>query len=79
MKIRIETDKYTFNEAFKELQCDLPELISMYDKILHEMNINKCMAWTCTDKTSIKIIPAHYKYDGETIFKQVGYTFIFTI
>ena len=79
MKITIQTDKYTFNEAFKELQYDLPELTSKYDKILHEMNSCKCMALTFTDKSSIKIIPVHYKYGGETIFKEVGYTFIFNI
>lgn len=73
MKITIQTDKYTFNEAFKELQYDLPELTS---NILNEMQSYNCMAWTFKDKTSIKIIPAQYKYVGETIVKQVGYTFI---
>lgn len=79
MKIRIETDEYRFNEAFTELEYYLPELASMYDKILHEMHNYNCLAWTFTDKKSIKIIPAQYKYVGETILKQVGYTFIFNI
>ena len=79
MKITIQTDKYTFNEAFKELQYDLPELTSKYANILNEMQSYNCMAWTFKDKISIKIIPAQYKYVGETIVKQVGYTFILNV
>lgn len=79
MNIRIDTDKYSFNEAFEELQCVLPELSSKYAATLYEMQSYNCMAWTFTDKTSIKIIPAQYKYVGDACVKQVGYTFIFKI
>ena len=79
MKITIQTDKYSFNEAFEELQRVLPDFSSKYATTLHEMQSYNCMAWTFTDKTSIKIIHAQYKYVGHAFVKQVGYTFIFNI
>lgn len=79
MKIRVETDKFTFVEALEELQHYLPDVAHKYNIAIHQMREYNCTDWTFIDGTSIRIVPAYYRYYGDITVRQVGYAFIFNI
>lgn len=79
MKIRVETDKYTIDEALEELQHYLPDAANKYNIAIRQMKEYNCTDWTFIDGTSIRIVPACYRYYGDITVKHVGYVFIFKI
>lgn len=79
MKIRVETDKYTIDEALEELHYYLPEVADKYNIAIRQMKEYNCTDWTFIDGTSIRIVPACYRYYGGTTVKRVGYVFKFKL
>lgn len=79
MKIRVETDKYTIEEALEELYPYLPGEANKYNIAIRQMIEYNCTDWTFIDGTSIRIEPACYRNYGGITFKHVGYVFIFKI
>lgn len=79
MKIRVETDKYTIDEALEELQHYLPDAANKYNIVIRHMKEYNYTDWTFIDGTSIRIVPACYRYYGDITVKHVGYIFIFKI
>lgn len=79
MKIRVETDKYTIDEALEELQHYLPDLAEEYKTAIRQMKEYNCTDWTFIDGTSIRIVPACYSYYGDITVTHVGYVFIFNL
>ena len=79
MKIRVETDKFTIDEALEVLQHYLPDVAHRYNIAIRQMKEYDCTDWTFIDGTSIRIVPAYYRYYGDIGVKHVGYAFIFNI
>lgn len=77
MKIRVETDKHTIDEALEELQYYLPDVADKYNIAIRQMKEYNCTDWTFIDGTSIRIVPACYRCYGDASVKHVGYVFIF--
>lgn len=79
MKIRVETDKHTIEEALEELQHYLPDVARKYNIAICYMKKYNCTDWTFIDGTSIRIVPAGYRFYGDITVKHVGYVFIFKL
>ncbi len=79
MKIRVETDKHTIEEALEELQHYLPEVAEKYNIAIRQMKEYNCTDWTFIDGTSIRIVPACYRFYGDITVKHVGCVFIFKL
>lgn len=77
MKIRVETDKHTIDDALEDLQYYLPDLADKYNTVIRQMKEHNCTDWTFIHGDSIRIVPACYRYYGNAIVKHVGYVFIF--